>query len=105
MISSIGHIERLIEFSDEIIRCLERNEQPYNTSHYLMTLLYVEDILDKYGRQSQWIGDSEDSQVMATKYLDYLRQLLRVHMKTEVFQVAKTAKIKQLQREWTVEVQ
>lgn len=76
------YIFEMLDYADRIAALIQPGE--YDNENYFMTLIYIEDILDKYGRGIAYQGasggedsDGHDRLVLATKRMDLLREQIR----------------------------
>ncbi len=93
-----GYMEQLIAFGDEIVRRLEL--EPQERDNYFMTLVYIEDILDKYGRGSAWIGADQSHRMMVNKKMNDIRGVIRKYSQDYNFDEVLRAKGEQIYRGW-----
>lgn len=101
MQQSNGHMENLIELAHELIKRLEAERDIYLKRNYMMTLVYIEDVLDKYGRGSSWIGSDESHRKAIVSHLDYIRSVVSNYAKTAEFQEVKQSRIEQFTKRWS----
>ena len=72
----------LLDFADEISQLIpEADSDRFN---YFMTLIYIEDILDKYGRGPMFQEDPE-AKTEAIRRMDLLRGKIREYSETYNF--------------------
>ena len=85
------HIIELLDFGDELMRQLVTGDA-YNRRNYIMILIYIDDILNRGGREivfrsacDHLESQEEDEKMMdvATKRMDMLRVVLRDLIPTE----------------------
>lgn len=88
----------LVRFAEELVSRIENlDPDDLDSGSYFMTLVYLEDIFDKYGRSYEWCGKSRGD---VTREMDRIRSMLAQYKITPDFQAAKASKIEQFQREW-----
>lgn len=98
------YIFGLLDFADEL-EALLHTEQ-FDRNSYLMTLIYIEDILDKYGRgMAQHSGNEVglDGKALlseATKRMDRLRAKIRAAVQTYDFDQELLQRTEEMQRNW-----
>lgn len=101
------HIFNLLDFADELAGRIKPGNP--DNGNYFMTLVYVEDILDKFGRgfvlttvQESGRSNDEADNLMhqATTRMDSLRQTIRQFAQLYDFDEVLDNKAKQLKREW-----
>ncbi len=106
-IQSYEHVFNLLNFADELTGRIKPGNP--DNDNYFMTLVYVEDILDKYGRDfvlraAQESGHSADeaSAMMhqAAARMDSLRQTISSFAQLYDFNEVLDSKAKQFKREW-----
>lgn len=77
------YIFEMLDYADRIAALIQPGQR--DNENYFMTLIYIEDILDKYGRSIAYHDSSEngddvdghDRLVLATKRMDLLREQIR----------------------------
>ena len=105
--SAYMHIFNLLDFADEIAGRI--TPEASNKEQYFMTLVYIEDILDKYGRSfvrqeaiRAGLPDEESNSLTSevNRRMDELRTTLAQLVQQYDFDTTLDHKISQFQREW-----
>ena len=94
------YIENLLDFADEVARRMDGLDDFFRPS-YLMSLVYVEDILDKYGRVPEWIGEDPEYRAYIVERMEQLRSIINSYSQMDEFQEAKRMKAEQFNRDWS----
>ena len=100
------YIFDMLEYADKIATLI----QPGNSDNgnYFMTLIYIEDILDKYGRglvftSANEIGeDGHELMIAATQRMDHLRATLHDLMITGQYNDVLETRCRTMVRDWTL---
>lgn len=104
---SYRYIFDLLDFADDIIAQISPEDA--DKEMHFMTLVYIEDILDKYGRglvveSGRATGLSEDDianlKYSANERMDAMRKTLAELVKQHDFDSTLDGKIEQFKREW-----
>ena len=97
----------LLDFADEITGLVQKNE--FDKNSYFMTLIYVEDILDKYGLGLASDSAREDGlteeqvseiRVLLNTRLEVLRATIRNFSQTYDFDKTISERGKEMLRDW-----
>jgi hypothetical protein len=102
-----SHIFNLLDFADELINRIKPGE--LDNGNYFMTLVYIEDVLDTYGRgfvlttaRESGHSDNEASALMytATARMDLLRQAINDLSQVYDFNDVLDGKAERFRRDW-----